>query len=58
MVDKSPFIIKECLIVRVWDLEKRWSGQKYNEIRVNFALHFNKAAPTEANYANQTKKHT
>jgi hypothetical protein len=33
----------------MWVHKKGRSGQSYDELRVNFALHFNKAAPTQAN---------
>jgi hypothetical protein len=44
MGDTNPFTTKQCL-VSIWVHE---NGQMYDEI-ANFALHFNKAAPTEAN---------
>jgi hypothetical protein len=47
--DTSPFTIKEHLIVSMWVHEKGQSGQRHDELRVHFALQFNKAALTEAN---------
>jgi hypothetical protein len=40
----------------VWVHKKRQSGQIFDEIRVNFALRFNKAAPPEANLCKLEKK--
>jgi hypothetical protein len=44
------------LIVNVWFQKKGQSGQRYRKIRVNFALHFNKAALTEAKLCKPEKK--
>jgi hypothetical protein len=49
MVDSNPFTIAECL-VSIWVYEKGQSGQRY------FLLHFNKAAPTEANLCKLEKE--
>ena len=43
--DTNKYTIEECLFVSVWVHEK----ETYEEIRENFFLHFNKAAPSEVN---------
>lgn len=45
---KSITIDKQ-LIVSMWVHEKGQNGVRCDKIRVNFALHLNKAAPTKAN---------
>jgi hypothetical protein len=57
MVDTSPFSIEECL-VSMWVHEKGQSGQSYDEIRANIALHFNKAPQTESNLHKLEEKRT
>ena len=49
MADTSKYTIEEHLIVSVWVHEKERTGEMYEEIRENFLLRFNKAAPSEAN---------
>ena len=49
MADTSKYTIEERLIVSVWVQEKERTGETYEEIRENFFLRFNKAAPSEAN---------
>ena len=49
MADTSKYTIEERLIVSVWINEKERTGETYEEIRENFFLRFNKAAPSEAN---------
>lgn len=48
MEDPGPFII-EGHLMSLWVHKKGRSGQSWDEIRVNFGFHFNKAAPAEAN---------
>jgi hypothetical protein len=51
------FTIKERLAtLLVYD--KGRSGQRYDRIRVNFALHFNKTALTVANLCKLEEKHS
>ncbi|PSN54575.1 Eukaryotic translation initiation factor 3 subunit I [Blattella germanica] len=49
MADTSKYTIEERLIISVWVHEKERSGETYEEIRENFFIRFNKAAPSEAN---------
>ena len=49
MTDTSKYTIEERIIVTVWVHERERTGDTYEEIRENFFLHFNKAAPSEAN---------
>lgn len=57
MVDRSPFSIEECL-VSMWVHKKGQSGQRYDEIRANLDLHFNKALQTESNLHKLEEKRT
>ncbi|PSN35328.1 hypothetical protein C0J52_17146 [Blattella germanica] len=56
MADTSKYTIKERIIISVWVHEKERSGETYEEIRENFFLRFNKAAPSEANLRKLEKK--
>jgi hypothetical protein len=47
MADASPFATEERLL-SVWVHKRGHSGRRYDEIRANFALHFNKVCPSEA----------
>lgn len=55
--DTCPFTIEgHPMSMSVHD--KGQSGQTYGEIRAKFALHFNKAAPTETNLLCWRNKYT
>jgi hypothetical protein len=58
MADTSPFIIKEHLVMHMFAYKEGRSGQKYDEIRANFALHFNNAALTDDNLCKPEIKHS
>ena len=49
MADTSRYMFVEHLIAHVCVHEKERTGETYEEIRGNFFLRFNKAAPIEAN---------
>ena len=49
MADISKYTNEEPLFVSVCDHEKERTGGTYEEIRENFFLRFNEAAPSEAN---------
>ncbi|KAJ4426074.1 hypothetical protein ANN_26883 [Periplaneta americana] len=56
MADASIYTIEERLIDNVCVHEKQRTGEMYEEIRENFFLRFNKAAPSEANLRKLRKK--